>query len=146
MGLQTESINIGADVRNAPRDELIICWRRAYGRPPPTGISRQLLELAAAWTLQAKNRGGLSAKTKRRLKRIVAAGEPQAPAKLSHRLEPGTRLAREWNGKTHVVDMTAEGALYEGKTYRSLSAAARAITGARWSGPRFFGLDRKTRG
>lgn len=54
----------------------------------------------------------------------------------------GSRLAREWNGKTHVVDVTDDGFFYAGKTYRSLSAIARAITGARWSGPRFFGLDR----
>lgn len=30
--------------------------------------------------------------------------------------------------------------LYQGKQYKSLSEIARLITGARWSGPRFFGL------
>jgi hypothetical protein len=56
------------------------------------------------------------------------------------RLVPGARLLRDWNGLTHVVDVTEAGYLYEGETYRSLSAIARKITGAHWSGPRFFGL------
>ncbi|MCO5065034.1 MAG: DUF2924 domain-containing protein [Rhizobiaceae bacterium] len=55
-------------------------------------------------------------------------------------LVPGARLLRDWNGRAYVVDVIEEGFLYEGVTYRSLSAIARRITGARWSGPRFFGL------
>ena len=53
---------------------------------------------------------------------------------------PGTRLMREWNGRMHVVDITEEGILFDGKLYRSLTAVARRITGTHWSGPRFFGL------
>jgi hypothetical protein len=53
---------------------------------------------------------------------------------------PGTRLIREWHGQTHLVDVLEKGMLYQGRTYRSLSEVARVITGARWSGPRFFGL------
>lgn len=55
-------------------------------------------------------------------------------------LLPGTRLMREWNGRMHIVDVTEHGLIFDGKTFRSLSAIARRITGARWSGPRFFGL------
>lgn len=55
-------------------------------------------------------------------------------------LAAGTRLLREWNGRMHVVDVTAEGVLFDGKLYRSLTAVAKRITGAHWSGPRFFGL------
>ncbi|MEM6422200.1 MAG: DUF2924 domain-containing protein, partial [Pseudomonadota bacterium] len=55
-------------------------------------------------------------------------------------LKPGGRLVREWNGVSHVVDVTADGLIWRGERYRSLSAIALAITGARWSGPRFFGL------
>lgn len=55
-------------------------------------------------------------------------------------LSAGARLLRDWNGRTHVVDVTELGFLFEGRTYRSLSAIARQITGAQWSGPRFFGL------
>ncbi len=52
----------------------------------------------------------------------------------------GTRLVREWNGRMHVVEVTENGFVWDGKSYRSLSAIARRITGAHWSGPRFFGL------
>jgi hypothetical protein len=55
-------------------------------------------------------------------------------------LKPGARLLRDWNGRTHVVDVTDAGYQWNGETHRSLSAIARAITGARWSGPRFFGI------
>jgi hypothetical protein len=47
---------------------------------------------------------------------------------------------REWNGRMHVVDVTADGMIFDGKRYRSLTAIARRITGTNWSGPRFFGL------
>ena len=57
--------------------------------------------------------------------------------------QPGARLIRDWNGSTHTVDVVEDGFVWNGERYRSLSAIARAITGARWSGPRFFGLDRE---
>lgn len=64
-----------------------------------------------------------------------------APSPVERRrLLHGARLLRDWNGRTHAVDVTSVGYLYEGGTYRSLSAIARKITGAHWSGPRFFGL------
>ena len=52
----------------------------------------------------------------------------------------GTRLVRAWHGRTYLVTVTDDGFTYEGKTYGSLSALAHHITGAHWSGPRFFGL------
>ncbi len=58
-------------------------------------------------------------------------------------LHPGTRLIREWNGVTHRVEVEEQGLLWRGTRYSSLSAVARAITGARWSGPRFFGVAGK---
>ncbi len=61
-------------------------------------------------------------------------------ASASPPLAIGTRLMREWNGRMHVVDVTEEGVLFDGKRYRSLTAVAKRITGAHWSGPRFFGL------
>ncbi len=56
------------------------------------------------------------------------------------RIAPGMRLIREWNGSSHVVEVVDGGFVWNGKRYGSLSAIARAITGARWSGPRFFAL------
>ena len=55
-------------------------------------------------------------------------------------LAPGSRLVREWQGRPHTIEVLEDGFLYVGRRYRSLSEIARAITGARWSGPRFFGL------
>lgn len=146
------------------RDELAARWIKTYGCAPPSGVRRELLVRAAAWHLQAKRLGGLSTETKRRLAEAVRQvgikgsgrasgsvfeassemhgdGKNADPAsKLRRSLSKGARLLRDWNGKTHVVDVTAEGFLFEGKLHRSLSAIARKITGAHWSGPRFFGL------
>lgn len=58
----------------------------------------------------------------------------------AQRIRAGSRLVREWNGRTHTVTVEEEGFTYAGRNYRSLSAIAREIIGARWSGPRFFGL------
>lgn len=130
--------------KSFPREALISVWIDAHGRPPPKGISRRLLEYAAAYHAQAKARGGLAAATKRRLRREVAPQTDSAPSpKDSIRrslLPAGSRLVREWHGKTHTVDVTASGFLYQDRHYGSLSEVARTITGARWSGPRFFGI------
>ena len=118
--------------------DLAARWKVVHGAPPPKGMSRRLLLLALAYQLQADAYGALDSKTSRYL-RAVAAGRPGAVRPLPA-LKTGMRLMREWNGRTHVVDVTEDGLLWSGKTYPSLSAIARAITGARWSGPRFFGL------
>ena len=80
--------------------------------------------------------------TDRRLRKLGYAptNQEQANASMPSRLQPGTRLVREWNGRTHVVEVVDKGFIWEGDRHRSLSAIARAITGARWSGPRFFGV------
>ena len=118
--------------------DLAARWQAVHGAPPPKGMSRRLLLLALAYQLQADAYGALDSKTSRYL-RAVAAGSPEA-VRPPPALEAGMRLMREWNGRTHVVDVTEEGILWSGETYPSLSAIARAITGAHWSGPRFFGL------
>ena len=118
------------------RDALLAAWRRTIKTPPPKGISRQLMVQILAYEAQVQQHGGLTPAVRRRLARW-AAGRPQAPAP---RLRPGARLVREWNGVSHVVDVTEAGLMWRGRRYRSLSAVARAITGTRWSGPRFFGL------
>ena len=97
---------------------------------------------AIAYEMQAKKYGGLKPAVSRQLQRIaagLAAGEPVA-IKAASKLKPGARLVREWNGSTHVVEVVDGGFIWNGERYSSLSAIARAITGARWSGPRFFGL------
>jgi hypothetical protein len=75
---------------------------------------------------------------------MLTMGKTCQPAKpagdAKPRLEPGIRLVREWNGRTYSVDVIEGGFVWDGRVHRSLSVIARMITGARWSGPRFFGL------
>ena len=125
-----------------PRPELVVRWQDLHGADPPKGISRRLLVLAVAYELQAGRHGGLKPATTRRLRKIAGARSGGSDAHLQPRpqLQPGTRLIREWNGVSHVVEVADGGFIWNGQRHRSLSAIARAITGARWSGPRFFGV------
>jgi hypothetical protein len=124
------------------RPGLVERWRCHYRGDPPKGISSRLLIRAAAYAMQERRYGGLKPATKRRLRKI-ADGTREGRCrgrKAMPRLQPGTRLIREWQGVTHVVEAVERGFVWNGEWHRSLSAIARAITGARWSGPRFFGL------
>ncbi len=130
-------------------DQLRGEWRRLYRAAPPARLSRDLLLRSIAHRLQEDAFGGLQPAAKRRLASLArgsaAKGEPAA-APVAVRLKPGTTLVREWHGRTHTVLVLAEGGFeHEGRRYASLTRLARAITGARWSGPRFFGLRRGTR-
>ena len=135
--------NVTTDAQPS-RPELLEAWIKAYGRPPPRGLSTRLLVYACHYNRQAKDCGGLKKSTLRQLKRYVPApsGTTTSDKRAPVALKPGTgsRLVREWRGKTHMVDIEENGFVYNGKSYRSLSAIARTITGARWSGPRFFGV------
>jgi hypothetical protein len=118
-------------------------WRRLYRAEPPR-LSRDLMMRALAYRIQEIVLGGLSKATLRRLAALAAEfesdGRIATPAQS--RIKPGARLVREWHGRTHAVGVTEEGFEFEGKLYRSLTGIAREITGAGWSGPRFFGLAR----
>lgn len=131
-----------AHLETVSRDDLIPHWVDAYGRQPPKGLSKRILLYAAAYHLQAQVYGGLSASTKKKLRQIKADHDHKKVVKQGGKTPPrvGTRLVREWHGKTHVVDVIDDGYLYDLTTYWSLSEIARLITGTRWSGPRFFGL------
>ena len=84
--------------------------------------------------MQAEALEGLDADMRRALRRPPRV-RPAPP-----RLATGTRLAREWKGERHEVEVLADAILYRGARYASLSEVARTITGVRWNGPRFFGL------
>ena len=129
-----------AELADASREQLIERWSAAYGRPPPKGVSRRLLERATAYEMQVDVYGGLKPQIRRQLLSCVAGEEQKRPTTCSRTLSPGTRLVREWNGRSHTVEVVDEGFVWNGEAHRSLSAVAHAITGARWSGPRFFGL------
>ena len=128
-------------------DALKAEWRRLYRAAVPKRLSRDLLVRAIAWELQAKAHGGLSKSLSRRLKSLATTMESQGPGTLDSdiRLKPGTKLIREWQGDTHRALVLENGFEYRGTSYRSLSQIARTITGARWSGPRFFGLKQRPR-
>ena len=132
-------------------------WASLYKRDPPAKIRSGLLKLGIAYRLQELAFGGLKPKTVRLLRKLAAelredrasrrnaaeAADMGLPARrVAHTplLSPGTQLMREWNGSTEIVDVTREGLIWRGKTYRTLSAVAVAITGTKWSGPKFFGL------
>jgi hypothetical protein len=124
-------------------DELRREWRRLYRSQPPR-LSRDLLVRAIAYRIQELHYGGLSKATSRKLAALVQARGSGGEIVIegAQRIRAGTRLVREWNGRTHTVTVE-EGFTYAGRNYRSLTAIAREITGARWSGPRFFGLAKK---
>ena len=125
-----------AEIEAMDRVALIATWDRLFGTPVPKSLSRSFLRRFIAFEVQARRYGGLPKGFVADLERQVAAARTSScPA-----LKPGGRLLREWNGVTHSVEVTETGYRWKRETYASLSAVARAITGARWSGPRFFGL------
>lgn len=113
--------------------ELRAMWRRRYGAPPQLR-SLPIMRMQLAWRIQADRWGGLDAVTRRSLIRKGSI-EPEGKE-----LGIGARLSRNWKGKRIEVVVEEDGFRWEGALYPSLSAAARAITGSRWNGPRFFGL------
>jgi len=125
-----------ADFETMDRTALIAVWSEIFGTPVPKRLSRPFLRRFLAFEAQARQFGGLPKGFVEKLtKTAVDKPEARSPA-----LRPGGRLIREWNGVTYAVDVIEGGFLWDGQRHSSLSAIARAITGTRWSGPRFFGL------
>lgn len=125
-----------AEIEAMDRAALIAAWSEVFRSPVPKGLSKALMRRFLAVEIQTRQMGGLSKKTKTALRQpLDQTARPKSPA-----LQPGGRLLREWNGVTHVVDVTDAGFIWKDTNYRSLSKIAREITGAHWSGPRFFGL------
>lgn len=129
-----------ADLTAMDRAGLARLWTLHVGGSVPANMSQGLQRRFVAHAMQAGASGGLPASTVARLDRI-AAGRERATTPT---LQPGGRYLRQWNGTTHVVDVVKDGYLWNGGLHTSLSAIARAITGTRWSGPRFFGLTGQT--
>ena len=159
-----------AELPHLPRTQLVELWAKHVGCPPPKAASTPLLLRAVAYAVQEQQFGGLKRQELRLLHKATesagaSAGVPKdpsrgptgvpssgsleagsrrkilpAPTSVRIALRPGTRLVREWQGKSHSVDVRADGFAWNGTVYRSLSGVALAITGARWSGNRFFRL------
>ena len=126
--------------------DLRSAWRRHYRSHPPKKLSRDIMELGVAWKIQENALGGLSATVNRQIAGRAKTMETKSDLvkARSVSLKPGARLLRSWGGETHEVVVVEDGFTWAGKTWRSLSAIAREMTGTRWSGPRFFGLGTAT--
>ena len=131
-----------AELEGIDTPSLRALWEEAYGRPPPKSLRRDLLLRALAYHVQERAYGGLSKAARKQLARLAGANSGGAARSIPEppRLKPGTRLLREWGGIVHQVTVLEGGFEHRGARYTSLSQVAREITGARWSGPRFFGL------
>jgi hypothetical protein len=130
-----------ARLRGLDLQSLQARWRTMFGRRAPAHLPKHLLLRIVAYRLQADRHGDLDQATVRSLDRLAKAGASRsAPLPEAGSVRPGTLLVREWDGVLHRVMALDEGYAWNGTSYRSLSQVARAITGTRWSGPRFFGL------
>lgn len=117
-------------------------WRRVHRTSPPS-LSVDLLARGIAYRLQEKRYGTLSPKAARDLVRHATRPvEMGNAARLEISLRAGTRLVRSWRGTSYTVEVVEDGFLFDGERHTSLTAIARQITGAAWSGPRFFGLTK----
>lgn len=130
------------------REMLISHFRDLYRTEPPKQISRDLMLRALSFRLRQKAYGGQNASLHRRLRsmakelRQTGTIDVKGASSVTASVKPGTRLIREWQGAVHEVTVGDDGYVYRDQRYRSLSQIARAITGTRWSGPAFFGLNK----
>jgi hypothetical protein len=120
------------DILRIERPELLRLWREMFDSDAPRNASARFLQRALG------HAGDVPARALRALQRLADGKVP--PAGSAAALRPGVCLMREWNGRTYRVEVVAGGFRMDGRDYRSLSAVARQITGAQWSGPRFFGI------
>jgi hypothetical protein len=134
-----------AELTTLPMPELWTVWDR-YFQDRPQYPNRTHVESRIAYKMQEEAFGGLAPETR---KRLEAIGAKHSKIKLRAKARefdfaPGTILLREWGEREHRVAVSATGLFeYEGQTFKSLTAVARHITGAHWSGPLFFGLTGK---
>ncbi|MCO5093600.1 DUF2924 domain-containing protein [Bosea sp. (in: a-proteobacteria)] len=148
---KADSVGTAEDLPSAISAEALRAgWRRTIGKPMPRHLPQMLLMRVLAYRQQALRHGDLSRQALAELKRAAARtgrdeGNGGSPPSAPRILKPGTLLVREHGGAMHQVMVMANGFAWRGKTYPSLSGVAFAITGTRWNGPRFFGLDRRGR-
>lgn len=118
-------------------------WRRLFrGQMMPPDAGRDLILRALTNKVQEKALGAMPPAIAKELRRLAKQLTEQGQLEMSRqpKLKPGTRLVRRWHEKTYHVLVLETGFQFESRHYASLTPIARAITGAEWSGPRFFGL------
>jgi len=127
------------------RCDLVEIWVKTYGAAPFKGARKKTLVRGITYHMQCRMFGGLKPSQQRQLLKLAGPSAsvlndiPKTKSPLP-KIKLGSQLVREWNGRTYTVQVTPAGFVMRGVTYGSLSAAAKAITGAHWSGPRFFGV------
>jgi hypothetical protein len=133
-----------AELVDRSTQDLRVAWRELHRTGPPQGLSRDLLIRALAHRLQEETHGRTSRAQQRRLQTLAREFEKgRGSSDPGIILRTGTTLVRRWRGHTHTVLVREDGFEYEGRHYRSLTVIAERITGAHWSGPRFFGLTKR---
>jgi hypothetical protein len=143
MGRPRSVVELIAQLQELRLPELRYEWLAAHaGVVMPKGLPRDLMVRSIAWQEQCARYGGLASATERLLDEMVRQLEVSGTLEIERSVRPkaGTRMLREWRGRTYVVEVADDGFLHDGSKFASLSHVARAITGTRWSGPRFFGL------
>ena len=119
-------------------------WTEIFkGRRRPQ--SNDIIIGQIAYFLQEQKYGGMSVRAQNQLDRLIEGKVQQSINKYT--FEHSQHLVREWNGKKYIVAVQGKDEFqYNGKVYKTLSAIAKEITGAHWSGPLFFGLRKQTNG
>lgn len=132
------------ELATMPPAQLRSKWRDIFRQTVPE-IPPDLLRRSIAWRIQERQHGGLTPSVRKKIVQLQKRLEKSGGADLTNdiALKPGTRLVREWNGKSYHVLVCDEGFEFDNRHYRSLSHIAEEITGAHWSGPRFFGLKKR---
>ena len=140
-----------AEIRRLPDlslEDLRARWKALFGNPAPLSLRRRFLARAVAYKMQVEAYGGLSASTEKRLQ-AIAVGVRQGSldvAGVAKTIRPGTQMLRQWKDQTHTVTALSDGFEWNGKTYKSLSAVAKEMTGTNWNGYVFFGIKRPAPG
>jgi hypothetical protein len=128
--------------------ELKALWVKVFNKSPPPFVRKDFLSKNLNYHQNTPKSQQLCRKTSRKLHKLYQEFQNNPnyrPDGSKSRLKPGTRLVREWQGEVHTVTIIKNGFEYQEKPYKSLSAIARLITGAQWSGPAFFGLTKETK-
>lgn len=148
-GMDTPVLVRLAALKRMSVKELKAEWEALFATPAPNN-SRGYLELRLGYRIQELTLGGLCRETRRTLDLLAdeIEGKSGRKAIIADARNPvvGTRLVREWGGVEHTVTVMKDGFDWQGRKFKSLSAAARAITGTQWNGYRFFGLADARRG
>ena len=149
MARETGGLDLAA-IAGADAPKLRQLWEAWRGSPPPPTLSARLMRLALAWDVQAAEQGEETAAIRRQWRAVMrrradGLDADAAVGGLALSAAPaGTRLLKSWGGEMHEVILQDDGILWNGRTYASLSAVARAMTGTPRNGPKFFGLREGT--